>query len=188
VVLGSILLALAGGALALYFGESVRQLDAIMQVYDGYLDDDIMAVARPVSLGVGITGLSIAGILVLLSLGTLLGRRAARIWAMLLGVTMLCCCGPAIAFESLGEGVGGTGLHPSERAELDGDLAAVLPQWYQQFTGTFALVVLGSLGLAMVMLLLPSANRFFYPRAQPPYPYPAYYPHYPRYYGYPPGR
>jgi serine/threonine-protein kinase len=193
VTLASVLLAVAAGALALYFGGSLRVVPTYVDVYEGYLADfDSEAAETASAIGsvvaaVAAAGLVVSLVLVLLTLGTFLGKRAARVWALLLGVLVLCCCGPPIALDSLSNGLNNTGLDRADQAQINERLAETLPDWYDQLSGTFVLAALGALLLAMFLLMLPPADRFFRPRPAAGYhPQRPYY--YPHYYGYPPRR
>lgn len=187
----SVLLALSGGALMLYFGGTLRIVDTYVAVYKDYFRgssdvneaiDGVAGLSRLIAL----SGLIIAAIIVLLSLGTLFGRRAARLWAQLLGALLLCCCGPVIAAESLGNSVGSLALTPQEQSEIADRLTEALPDWYQRLAGTFVLVSLGALLLALILFNTSPAAQYF--RRRPAY-YPYYQAHpYPYHYGYPPYR
>lgn len=187
----SVLLALSGGALMLYFGGTLRVVDTYAAVYKDYFAgnaDVVEAIDGVTGLSrlIALSGLIIAAIIVLLSLGTLFGRRAARLWAQLLGASLLCCCGPVIAAESLGNNVGSVALTPQEQSVIADRLAEALPDSYQRLAGTFVLVSLGALLLALILFNTSPAARYF--RRRPVY-YPYYQAHpYPYHYGYPPYR
>ena len=117
------------------------------------------------SIGVGLAGLGYLAV----AAKTARGRPGARGWAFALAVPLLCCCLPA--WSALGAGDGG----PDGRAQVVADrVAATLPAWYQQVTGVW--VVSGALCLlvALVLVILPSAGRYF----RPP-PVVVYYPYQP---------
>lgn len=183
--LGSALLALSAGAMVLYFGGTLRIVDTYIGVYENYFagSADVTEAAEAagtLSRLVAVSGLVTAALIVLLSLAVFLGKRAARVWAQLLGAFLLCCCGPAIAAESLGNSIGSFALTPQEQSEIANDLAVALPDWYQRLAGSFVLVAMGALLLALLLLNTPPAGRYFRPRPvyypyYPPYPYPYYY-------------
>jgi serine/threonine protein kinase len=178
----SALLALSAGALALYFGGTLRVLDAYIGVYGNYFSGnsdvtETLEGATTLSRLAAASGLVTAVLIVLLSWGTLLGKRPARVWAQLLGALLLCCCGPAIATESLGNSVGSIALTPQEQSEIADRLAEALPDWYERLAGGFVLVAMGALLLALFLFNTPPAARYFRPRPvyyppYPPYPYP----------------
>lgn len=100
---------------------------------------------------------------------TFRGRPGARGWAFTLAVPLLCCCLPGWYSADLSDG------NDDGQAQIFADrVAAVVPNWYEPLTGLW--VTAGTLALlvALVLVVLPPANRFL----RPP-PMVIYYPYHP---------
>jgi len=177
VFVANLLLRVAAICLFIYCVGSVSVLDVITTESERSFGDDGEGVAGLVALlgWLVIAALLLVGLLLLLLAGLNHRRsRAARAWTFVVGFFVLCCCAPLGLLSNAGSGT------EVDQTEYERRLAAALPAWYEPLTGATGLILVGSLLTAMVLLVLPPANRFF---RVPPQPV-IYYPYYP----YPPGR
>jgi hypothetical protein len=182
---------------------SIGSFSSMAEVYENSYGEEVgdamsslqSIVVASLVFGIVIQVLISAG-LVLLGIFTGRGRQGARVTTWVIGGIYLCCNGLSVGSTAtmsnlgLDEASGGAG--PSQ-AELERQLSAALPDWYQGTTTALEVVLnLCMLG-AVVLLALPAAHPFFR-RFQGqwdpsvPYPYPGQQPGYPMYGqpGYPP--
>ncbi len=174
VLIGSSLLALGGLSMLIYSVSSLSVLSQLSQLaeqrypkeYRGWGETAILTGL----LGSGVLAL-LAITLVALAAFTFHGRRSARTWSYLLALPILCCCGPCWW---------GTSADQSVDSESAGELAQALvtavPTWYPELASRTLWITALSFLAALVLLMLPPANRFF---ARRPIIY--YYPYYPPY-------
>jgi hypothetical protein len=119
------------------------------------------------------------------------GKQGARVTTWVIGGLAVCCNGAGVLGNAATRSLSldsGTSSGPSS-AEVERQLNAALPGWYNGLTVTFAVLALICLLGAIVLLALPASNAFF--RAAPAGFDPAYgvqpgYPPYPAPYGGPP--
>lgn len=174
VLLAAILLRFVGLGLFIYSVATIAVLrtglDLARQVYG----DRVAEYEGGVSLVVmGFCGGAalLAGVYFLLAGAVSRGRPGARGWTFTLASLTL-CCGLALAPQQVLDRL----AERDVTADLARELWLGLPGWYLPVTGlALATVVVGQV-VALLLLLIPPAGRYFRRyRAGPPYPpYPAY--------------
>jgi serine/threonine protein kinase len=172
VLVSGLLLRIAAGGLAIYCIALLGVMDITVTVareQSRNPDSDaawigLLAWSAVLSLG----GLALA--FLLLAWQNSRGSRAARSWTIALVWVSLCCCAPVGVLNGVGV------------ASLDNQTSAVgqalrdaMPPWYGPVTSVSGIIALGALVVAMVLLMMPPANRFFQHPIRPYYPNP-YYP------------
>jgi serine/threonine-protein kinase len=175
VLIANLLLKVAALSLIVYCIASISALEVLVAETSRTAGPDGEAAAALVAaVGWAVVGglLLMALLLLLLAWRNNQRSRGARGWTYVIGLSLLCCCIP-VGF--LGD-AGGT--VDADRSDFERRLAAAMPPWYEPVTSATGLILGTALLAALVLLVLPPANRFF--RLPPPavvyYPY---YPHYP---------
>src|SRR5690606_20279289 len=87
---------------------------------------------------------------------TIRGGPNARLWATALAVPLLCCCLPcwcALGADGVGQG--------GQTQVVTDQLPAALPSWYVPVIGVWVVAGTLSLLVALVLISLPSAGRYF---------------------------
>ena len=174
VLIANLLLALSAAAMLVYSAGSLATVSQIGQL----AEEQYPKVHQEWGGTFFVTSLASIGLLAMLALVllalagfSLQGRRAARTWTYLVAIPLLCCCGPcwwSTSFEP--------SVETEPAYELDQLLATAVPDWYPLLAGRSLAIAVAGLLVAMVLLMLPPANRFFAPR-----PIIYYYPYYPPY-------
>ena len=197
VTISSYLLFLVAALQAIGLVLAISVLGRTMEVYEEAFAGTEMAdqagLVATVGLVVGVGfGLLLAIGLVVLAVLNNRGKNPARIVTWVLGGLFLCCLGGGLTISAAGNaldfGPGGAGNGP-DQAEVERMLEDRLPSWYVPADLTIDILAFVALLVALILLALPSANRFFRnPQTvwEPPVPgstYPGYPPAAP---GYPP--
>jgi len=156
-------------------------MGTMQQVYeDAYAGTDMEAVSTftTISLIAGaIFGLLIAAGLVVLALLNNRGKNPSRIVTWVLGGIFLCCSGGGLALGAAGSALptGPTSTDPNmpDPAQVQRDLEAALPGWYEPVNLLLGVVTVLALLAALILLALPPSNDFFRKPAvawEPPVP------------------
>ncbi|WFE25815.1 hypothetical protein O7623_20915 [Solwaraspora sp. WMMD791] len=180
----------------------------MQQVYeDAYADfegmEAIGTITTVTTIAGAIFGLLVAAGLVVLALLNNRGKNPSRIVTWVLGGIFLCCSGGGLALGAAGSALptGTTGTDPNmpDPAQVQRDLEAALPGWYDPVNLLLGVVTVLALLAALILLALPPSNEFFRKPAvawEPPVPGGGYgvppmpggaYPSYPPAPGTPPG-
>lgn len=130
---------------------------AFQEAYRGEADFSVVSIR---TTG-GILLVAAAGLVLLAGLNQR-ASRAARVNTWVLGLLVLCWG----SFTSLG-GQSPTPRSAPDPAELERLLAEAIPGWVEPVTTATVLVSMLAVALAMLLLVLPSANEFFR-QARPP--------------------
>jgi eukaryotic-like serine/threonine-protein kinase len=167
VTVASALFLVVAVTLLLFTVASLSVLDGVLGVVEDVSDESWAG-------AVGLVALLVLGTLGLVGLAhlavavkTFRGRPGARGWAFALAVPLLCCCLPGWWSAAVGEQV------DDRRAQAAASrLDAAVPGWYEPLTGLW--VTTGTLALlvALFLIVLPPAGRFFRPS-----PIVVYYPY-----------
>jgi serine/threonine-protein kinase len=179
VFVANLLLRVAAVSLLIYCVASVSVMDIVEAETTrslGRQERDLLGLVMLLAWAV-VGGLFlIALLLLLLAWRNNRRSRGARGWTFVIGFLLLCCCAPL----GLSGNAGGDAMDP-DRSEYEQRLAAALPPWFEPVTNATALILVAALLAAMVLLMLPPANRYFRVLPRPAF----YYPYYPYHY-YPP--
>ncbi|MFY1696907.1 MULTISPECIES: hypothetical protein [unclassified Solwaraspora] len=181
----------------------------MQQVYeDAYADFDGMeaigTITTVTTIAGAIFGLLVAAGLVVLALLNNRGKNPSRIVTWVLGGIFLCCSGGGLALGAAGSALtpdtSGTDPNMPDPAQVQRDLEAALPGWYDPVNLLVGVVTVLALLAALILLALPPSNEFFRKPAvawEPPVPGGGYggvppmpggaYPSYPPAPGTPPG-
>lgn len=170
VTVASVLFLVAAMTMLLSTVITLSVLDGVLDVVEEFSDESWAgAVGLGALVGLGTLGVIGLGYLAV-AVKAFRGRPGTRGWAFALAVPLLCCCLPGWCSAGFGEQV--------ENGQADAftdAVAAVLPSWYQPVTGLWAATGTLALLLALVLVVLPPAGRYFRP---PPvvvyYPYQAH--------------
>lgn len=176
----------------------------MQQVYeDAYAGTDMESVGTlttVTTIAGAIFGLLVAAGLVVLALLNNRGKNPSRIVTWVLGGIYLCCSGGGLALGAAGSALtpDTTGIDSNmpDPAQVQRDLEAALPGWYDPVNLLLGVVTVLALLAALILLALPPSNEFFrkpavaweppVPGGVPPMPGGAY-PSYPPVPGTPPG-
>ncbi|MPZ25378.1 MAG: protein kinase [Micromonosporaceae bacterium] len=177
VLVANLLLRVAALSLIIYCVASLSVMDIVTVETEralGTSGDDLLGLLLALAWGVVLGLFLIALLLLLLSWRNDRRSRTARAWTFTIGFFVLCCCAPAGVLGSAG-----TGVVDADRSGYEQRLAAAMPPWYEPVTSGSGLIMAVALLAALVLLMLPAANRFFRlpPRPAFYYPYNPYPPH-----------
>lgn len=144
--------------------------------YEGTAAEGMEAIITVSLLGGAILSLLIAAGLVVLGLLNNRGKNPARIVTWVLGGIFLCCVGGGLAVNAAGNAfTGGVPTDPNmpDPAQVQRNLDAALPGWYDPVSTLLSVVGLLALLAALILLALPPSNEFFRKPAaawEPPVP------------------
>jgi hypothetical protein len=203
----------------LYVVAAIQLISAVIQLsqvgttsrvlrdaYAGTAAEGAEAVIAVVGVATAVFSILFAAGLTILAIFNDRGRQGSRVTTWVIGGLALCCNGFAVLGNAAARSMNldtGNNAGPSS-AEVERQLNAALPSWYNGVTITLAVISLLCLLGAIVLLALPASNACFRrARAggfdpayglQPPYPGGPYgagpgqpgYPPYPAPYGAPP--
>lgn len=161
--------------------------DVYRDAFAGTSAEGVETVAVVVSVAVVVIGLLFAIGLVVLAVLNNKGRNASRITTWVVGGIALCCTGLNLAGNALGGSMGGQNGDVPSQDEINRQLDAALPSWYEPVSMVLTVIGLLALLAALILLALPASNEFFRKR-QPAWEPPAFgaaYPGYPPAPGYP---
>ena len=197
VTISSYLLFLVAALQAIGLVLALSMLGPTMEVYEeafaGTQMADQAGLIATVGLVVGVGfGLLLAIGLVVLAVLNNRGKNAARIVTWVVGGLFLCCTGAGLTMTAAGNALnlGSGGAGAPDQAEIERMLEDKLPSWYLPADLALNILAFAALLVALILLALPSANRFFRKPPtvwEPPVPG-STYPGYPgsAYPGYPP--
>jgi hypothetical protein len=176
VLVANLLLRVAALSLIVYCVASMSVLEVLVTETERTAGPDAEGAAGLVAaLGWVVVGglLLVALLLLLLAWRNNQRSRGARAWTFVIGLSLLCCCLPLGLFSDAGNGA-----VDADRFDFERRVAAAMPPWYEPVSSATGLILGTALLAALVLLVLPPANRYF--RLPPPavFYYP-YYPHYP---------
>ncbi|MDG4762910.1 hypothetical protein O7632_02090 [Solwaraspora sp. WMMD406] len=159
------------------------------EAYDDALDGTDMegtgAIVTIILIVTAIFGLVVAAGLVVLAVLNNRGKNPARIVTWVLGGIYLCCSGGGLALGAAGNALPTTTTTSPDGPDLEQverDVQAALPGWYEPLNNLISVVALLALLAALILLALPPSNEFFRKPAvawEPPVPgsgYPGYPP------------
>ncbi|WP_204296645.1 hypothetical protein [Actinoplanes campanulatus] len=143
----------------------VSMIGTVTEAYQDAMDaEDFPA---EISTFIGIVLVVTAGFYLLIAVGLVVlaifnnrGKNGARITTWVIAGLGLCCNSLGLGGTVAGTAIGGT-APSTEQAQIEADVAAAMPGWYDAISLlTSVITVLALLG-AIILLALPPSNAFF---------------------------
>ncbi|WP_205650558.1 hypothetical protein [Actinoplanes solisilvae] len=162
----------------LTFSIAGRITEAVRDAYAGTEVDGFESIVSFTFIGGAVINLLLGAGFVVLGILDGRGKNAARIVTWVIGGLALCCFGVGLGGTALVSSfdTGTTTGAPSD-AELQRQLEAAQPSWFEPITTTLSVIALLAILGTVILLALPAANDFFRKPAAggwdptaPPYP------------------